>query len=246
MSESVRRLEQMAFLTLPAMEEERYDGWVLRWAKHGPRRTNSANLIALSSLPIEEKIGYCEDWFGAHESPPIFRLTPLAEPLLDGALHERGYLKTSPTDVMTAPIGSFRADDSVVVTAEPSAAWLRAVEGKSAVAPEVIDRLAARLTRGAGQRRFASIGPADSPAAVGMGIDFDGYTTIYNMHTQPAARRRGYARAILETLLFHGATAGSRRAFLQVTQANDAAQRLYRSAEFSPIYSYSYRQRPPR
>lgn len=245
MSESVRLLEEMSFLTLPAMEEERYDGWVLRWAEHGPRRTNSVNPVAPSRLPIDAKIRYCEEWFEARGSPPIFRLTSLADPSLEDALDDRGYVKTSPTDVMTAPIRTAIASDSVVITTGPSAAWLRAVEGKSAAAPAVIDRLAAQLTAGSGQRRFASIGPSNEPAAIGMGIDFDGYTTIYNMHTQPEARRRGYATAILTTLLAAGAAAGSSRAFLQVTRANEAAQRLYRDAGFAPVYSYSYRQRPP-
>jgi ribosomal protein S18 acetylase RimI-like enzyme len=244
MVESIERLEEMSFRTLPAMEEERYDGWVLRWADHGPRRTNSVNPIATSTLPIEDKILYCEHWFAGRGSPPIFRLTPLADAGLEQALHRRGYVKASPTDVMTAPIGNFAVAASVEIAEKPSTAWLRATEGRAAAAPDVIDRLADQLTTGAGQRRFASIGPTEEPAAIGIGIDFAGYTTIYSMHTQPKARRRGYARAILETLLSQGTAAGSTRAFLQVTQANDGAQRLYRGAGFSPVYSYAYRQRP--
>lgn len=245
MTESTIRLEEMSFSTLPAMEEQRYDGWVLRWAQHGPRRTNSVNPVAGSSLPIDEKVAYCENWFNERDAPPIFRLTPLADPSLEEVLEGRGYVRTSPTDVMTAAIGAFAMADSVVVSPSPSTDWLRAVEGKAAVADWVIDRLAAQLTAGAGQRRFASIGRPDAPAAVGMSIDFDGYTTIYNMHTLPAERRQGHARAILATLLSIGLSAGSTRAFLQVTRANDGAQQLYRRAGFSPIYSYSYRERPP-
>lgn len=242
MQESVNRLEEMSFCTLPAKEEERYDGWVLRWAEHGPRRTNSVNPVEQSSLPIEEKIRHCEDWYATRGSSPIFRLTPLADPGLEAALDDRGYARTSPTDVMTAPIGVFATSDSVVVAAEPSQAWLRAVEGKSDAAQEIIGRLADQLSTGAGQRRFALIGRSDAPAAVGMSIDFDGYTTIYNMHTLPRERRHGHAKSILTTLLSMGVSAGSTRAFLQVTQANDGAQRLYRSAGFSPVYSYSYRE----
>ena len=243
MQESVKRLEEMSFLTLPAMEEERFDGWVLRWAEHGPRRTNSVNPVAASSLPIHEKIAFCENWFNQRGAPPIFRLTPLADPSLEQALEGRGYVPASRTDVMTAAIGDFDPADSVAVSPMASEAWLRAVEGKATVGEEVVARLADQLTAGAGDRRYASIGRSDAPAAIGMSIDFDGYTTIYNMHTQPGERRQGYAKAILATLLSMGRSAGNASAFLQVTQANGGAQRLYRSAGFSPVYSYSYRQR---
>ncbi|HVB32922.1 MAG TPA: ribosomal protein S18-alanine N-acetyltransferase [Patescibacteria group bacterium] len=55
---------------------------------------------------------------------------------------------------------------------------------------------------------------------------------ILNLAVLPAARRRGVATALLRAALDHGRRAGSRRAYLEVRESNQAARRLYERSGF--------------
>lgn len=243
MPPSIVGLEELSFRTLPALVEERYDGWVLRWSDGGSRRGNSINPIASSSRTLEDKIDYCERWFAERNLPAIFRLTPLADAGLDEALAARGYSITAPTDVMAADMARLvaRVHPDVELADGPPTGWLTTVPtvGDGDDSPE---RLGGQLTGGVGRPRFARIATAGTTLAIGLGIELDGMLTIYNMNTTPTAQRRGHATRILETLLATAAANGCTGAVLQVTQANTAAQALYRGAGFVPTYTYKYRE----
>ncbi|MCP3977034.1 MAG: GNAT family N-acetyltransferase [bacterium] len=244
MPNAVRLLEELSFRTLPALDQDRYDGWVLRWSDGGSRRANSVNAVRPSTLPIADKIRHCEDWFAARGAPPVFRVTPLADEELDGALADHGYGRSSPTAVMTAALKDPTADNDVVVADSPSQKWLQCIASVSGE-PQSLDGLRHQLTSSGGHNRFASVSVGGQIVAIGMSLDLDGFTTVYNMNTVPERRRRGYARRILSTLLAKGIAAGTDRAVLQVTWENAAAMALYSTVGFSPAYSYHYRELPP-
>lgn len=245
MSALLHELENLSFRTLPAVEQERYDGWVLRWAPGGSRRAKSVNPVEPSSLPIEEKVEYCRAWFARRGSTCRFRLTPLADESLRPALAAAGYQAHSPTDVMLSDIGEHtmplhgEVSSHVEVSRLPSHGWLELVTGMSPTSTAAT-RLADQLTSGDGTHNFATYVERGDTAAAGVGIDLDRFTTIYNMMTAPQWRRRGYGRAILETLLARGSSSGSTHAVLQVTRDNHAAIGLYRSVGFETVYSYEY------
>lgn len=242
MSEAIRELEELSFRTLPALEQERYDGWVLRWSGGGSRRGNSVNPMASSSQPLDEKVANCEEWFARRGESCVFRLTPLADQGLAALLDSKGYRKTSPTDVMTVEIGDGGRTGAVFDVADvPSAAWLSRAAGE--VAPdEAIQRLRSQLMSAPGHKRFMSwqetVG--ELPQAIAQSVDLDHYTTIYNMWVAEGFRRRNMGSAIVETLLAIGADAGSIQGVLMVTQDNVPAQNLYRKLGFDPAYEYFY------
>ncbi|NND02407.1 MAG: GNAT family N-acetyltransferase [Acidimicrobiia bacterium] len=238
-SDVIRNLEELSFRTLPALEQERYDGWVLRWSDGGSRRSNSVNPVSSSTSPLAEKVEYCEDWFNSRRAAAIFRITPLADDALRDFLTDRGYSTASPTDVMTAAITNPLRVRSVLITDRPSSHWLRLITGLGAESPES-QQLASQLGAGDGLLRFASTGTDHEVLAVGMSVDLDAFTTIYHMKTDSVARRRGLAASILNTLLAVGQQSGSTHAVLQVTQDNMAAQSLYRQFGFTPAYEYAY------
>lgn len=243
MRSEIWALEELSFRTLPAIEQERYDGWVLRWSNGGSRRGNSVNPMATSTIELDAKIAYCEAWLHERDVRPTFRLTDLAESGLDSALDATGYSRTSPTDVMTAPLAPLAPVARAQIETAPSREWLRAipVHGEQG---HYLPQLRSQLTGSAGAGWFASISVDDKIVAIGLGIVLDGWLTIYNMNTLEPHRRRGHAWRILQTLLAIGQDHGAQRAVLQVTQDNVAAQRLYRSAGFSPAYQYWYREAP--
>jgi ribosomal protein S18 acetylase RimI-like enzyme len=55
---------------------------------------------------------------------------------------------------------------------------------------------------------------------------------LFAMWVEPAARRRGVARAILEAAVSWAESKGAREMDLRVTETNEAATRLYRTAGF--------------
>jgi ribosomal protein S18 acetylase RimI-like enzyme len=242
MTVTIQRLEELSFRTLPALDQDRYDGWVLRWSDGGSRRANSVNALGASSLSLSEKIAYCEDWFAERGSPAIFRLTALADAALDDELASRGYEYSGATHVMTADLTRRKAHPGVTTSAKPSDEWLRTIDYLSSADDSTIHRLRDQLLSTGGTSSFASVEVEDRVAAIGVAIDLDGHTTIYNMNTAEHSRRRGYARAILETLMANGRAAGGSWAVLQVTDENAPALALYRGAGFVTVYSYHYRQ----
>ena len=91
-AETVRRLEELALNALPALESERYDGWVLRAAGGYTGRANSASPLNRGELKTADKILYTEDWYRSRALPPMIRLTPASQPPdLDMVLEQGGY-----------------------------------------------------------------------------------------------------------------------------------------------------------
>ncbi len=160
-------------------------------------------------------------------------------------LSGRGYIQTSPTDVMILEIEDPVRAVEVDVDDHPKDFWLATVTGHPPGSAEG-RRIAGQLLAGVGRVHFASV-LEDGPetVATGMSVDLDRYTTIYNMNTYRTHRRRGLARSVLNTLLAVGRESGSTHAVLQVTQDNIAAQALYRQFGFTPFYQYAYMEPPP-
>lgn len=81
----------------------------------------------------------------------------------------------------------------------------------------------------------------DVPCATGLGILDRDAVGIYAIHVSEARRREGIARAVVSTLLAEGSRRGADFAYLQVTQSNYAARRLYASLGFQWNYRYWFR-----
>jgi len=73
----IRDLEELSMRALPALETERFDGWVLRAAGGYTRRANSAAPLYSGELDSAEKIVYTETWFRSRGLTPMVRLSRL-------------------------------------------------------------------------------------------------------------------------------------------------------------------------
>ena len=62
-----------------------------------------------------------------------------------------------------------------------------------------------------------------------------GEAEILTLAVAPDARRRGVARALVETAMAAAAAAGTTSAFLEVAESNAAAIALYQSAGFAEV-----------
>jgi len=96
------RVEEASLNALQTQRQLFYDGWLLRLSPGTAKRARSVNAHFGSSLPLREKIAYCESVYERHALPTLFRMTPMSRPAeLDGALAGRGYLVFSETLVQT-------------------------------------------------------------------------------------------------------------------------------------------------
>ena len=97
-------MEEISLNAWPSYRIELYDGWLLRYSHNYTYRTNSVEQIGESTIPVQEKIAYCEDIYSALHCPTNFKIHPLLDPSFDALLEEKGYEKKHVTEVMTTDI----------------------------------------------------------------------------------------------------------------------------------------------
>jgi GNAT superfamily N-acetyltransferase len=234
-------LDRLADQGWPALEREQLDGWTLR-ASSGV--TNRANSV-LTSGPVgdlDAAVDAAERWYAARALPPVFQVSPASHPSLTDALGRRGYRDHSPTDILVADRAAAAVaavDPAVRITGRPDDAWLDtwwSVDGRGGAAERDV---AARILRG-GPGLYAAHGDPAAPDAVARLALVGDRGGLYAVATRPEARRRGLARALVQTLATASAEHCVRGLWLQVLADNAAAHALYASLGFRPASHYSY------
>jgi len=241
---SLRRIEEVGLNALQTQRQLFYDGWLLRISPGKARRARSVNAHFGSTLPLDDKIAYCERLYREHHLPVLFRMTPFVQPPgLGAALAARGYVAFDPTCVQVAALDrppDPRDPEGIAIAGAPAAAFADAVarlqEATSAQRDAYYERMVATP-----QANRALIAHADGePAGVGTVMLEDGIAGIFSMATAPAMRRRGVASALVARLLAWAWERGARVAYLQVDAQNDPALAVYRRFGFATAYTYHY------
>ena len=73
MKPTIKMIEDLSLNAWPSHQIQLYDGWLLRFSYFYTHRTNCVEQIGPSSIPIEEKINFCEDATIAGERLPSSR-----------------------------------------------------------------------------------------------------------------------------------------------------------------------------
>ncbi len=239
---NIETLERRAFAAWPALRTATRDGWVMRFADGHTKRANSINPVAPGTGDLAARIAAAEADYEAAELPPVFRLTPLAEPGLDEALAARGYAAFDESLVMAGPLPHGAADPEVTIDADPIASgWLgdfgRATEA-DAKSLATLARMFAHRVTGTG---FARLTRGGRPLAFAMAVPDGGDLGFFEVLTVPQARGLGLARRTLESCCAWARPLGATRAYLQVTAGNGGAIALYRKLGLETVYRYFYR-----
>ena len=88
----LRRVEEVGLNALQTQRQLFYDGWLLRVSPGKAKRARSVNAHFGSSLPLAQKIPYCERIYAERGLPALFRMTPFVQPSgLEEELAARGY-----------------------------------------------------------------------------------------------------------------------------------------------------------
>ncbi len=239
-----RRVEEASLNSWPALHQTVFDGWMLRFAKGFTKRANSVVPIYPSSLPLPDKVRYCENLYARERLKTIFRLTDLQQnDALDGYLAERGYEHLDPTKVMIRPITNEYANPAGSYQASYLGLddWLtcyRSLTGMPEDASALHRMLLNAITH---ECAFAVLSDTSGPVACGLAVLEHELVGLFDIYAHPEHRGRGLGRALVGDLLHWGANGGARFAYLQVIANNAPARALYQGLGFSDLYNYWYR-----
>ncbi|HEX5724297.1 MAG TPA: GNAT family N-acetyltransferase [Longimicrobiaceae bacterium] len=241
------RVEEASLNAWPGLRQLLLDGWLLRFSRGYTKRANSVSPVYASTLPLAEKVALCEERFRADGLPCTFRLTSATAPEgLDALLDARGYRRVDPTLVLSRELedGGLPGEGDGVREA-PLEAWLPLHTRLSGAPPEraathhdILESIAAR-------RATFALAHGGDEVACGLGVLEGDLFGLFDLVTAPEWRHRGFGTRLVCGMLAWARARGARSAYLQVTEANLTARRLYEKLGFTHLYDYWYRVQPP-
>jgi len=123
-------------------------------------------------------------------------------------------------------------------------AWVEATRSLLGVASDALPRLVERAASYPLPQIGALVRRDEEVVACGLAKIEDDHVGLFAVHTAPASRGQGLARAVVGRLLAESLQRGARIAYLQVTVQNAPALALYGRFGFEDAYDYWYRARP--
>jgi ribosomal protein S18 acetylase RimI-like enzyme len=245
---SPAELDDLMHRAWPGLSTCRIDGWVARFAAGVTQRANSVLPIDCPT-DLTDAIDEVESLYRARGLPPTFQISPAAQPgVLDTMLAGREYQLRTPTLVQVARVDAAvrkpaSPDTQLTVDEEPGEEWMRLwwrVDRRGGLEAREI----ARRILSSCPALYARSSDDAGTTAVGRLAMLDRWGGIYCMAVREDVRRRGYARAILHTLLREAEERRIQQVWLQVVADNLGARALYTQAGFVDASSYHYRTKP--
>lgn len=253
-SSSLWAISRVVHLGWPGLEQRRLGGWILIASGGFTRRANYCLPIGDPGLPLAQAVETAQSYFAERGLPSTFQLvTPLRgsqrgdpAPGLAALLADRGYTPDTGTSTMVTDLRrpgrptDFDGDRSRVQwSLTPTPDWMSLSEyGRSALAPAALDVLTA-----ARHQQFGTLVVDDQPVAVVRLAIANGWAGLTALRVDPAHRRRGHARVLLDQGLAAARQAGATTGYLQVSTDNQPAISLYRRAGFDDHHHYHYWRR---
>lgn len=248
----IKKIEDLSLNAWPSHQMQLYDGWILRFSYFYTHRTNCIEEIGPSTIPLAEKIRYCEEIYRRWRTPCIFKITPLTERRLDRTLMDRGYRIEHTTEVMRLHTLPVRDPSGRIPSLPPGCRlrkagrvdgqWLKGLFAlKGTTDPEHLRIVPAMYDAIPKDEIAVSVLYSGRVIATGLGILDRDEAGIYAIHTDAAFRRKGVASCVIRTILMEAGSSGARGAYLQVVSGNTPAQRLYGELGFTKSYTCWYR-----
>ena len=237
----IEALERATLAAVPPQQLAEVDGWLVGLDDGTVGRSHSAVPLRHRAI-TPNSVRRVRETFAAARRAPVYRIPRLAAfDAVRAVLVAEGFEASTPTLTQTGPlqaVADLQPCVPVRVLDEPDEAWSHVFLGEGFDPVDGASRMA--ILRRGRQSVFAAALVDGEVAAVGLAGIAHGWCGIHGMRTLPAFRRRGLASAILGALARAAAAKGVRRAFLQVEEANAAAQQVYRRAGLEPVWCYEY------
>lgn len=248
MQATIKMIEDFSLNAWPSHQIQFYDGWLLRFSYFYTHRTNSVEQIGPSSIPIEEKIDFCEDAYRRWGTPAIFKITPLLEEDFEQRLIRRNYQVQHITQVMLLNYSDWTPKEPqipVLLEHTINDRWINGLFSLKGTTNAIHRQIVPSMYRAIPKDTLSAsvVNEKGQIIAIGMGILDRDYIGIYAIHVHPHYRGRGLARSICRSLLLTGYRRGLSGAYLQVVEGNCPAKNLYLSLGFKDFYKYWFRTR---
>jgi ribosomal protein S18 acetylase RimI-like enzyme len=244
MPPDIAAIERATLQAVPPQRLVAFDGWLVGLDDGTVGRVHSA-------VPTRHEAGVAGELdavlasFRAAGREPVLRIPRSAAfDVVRDRLTSAGHQARKPTLTMSGPVAGLAAlpvPARVELSEAPAADWAGVFLGEGFDPVDGASRLA--ILRRGRANVYASVRVEGLLVAVGSACFAEGWCGVHGMRTAPAARGRGYAGAILAAFGRQAQARGVERAFLQVEQANDAAQALYRRAGLGDAFVYDYWKR---
>ncbi len=249
MNSMIKTIEDLSLNAWPSHQIQIYDGWLLRFSYFYTHRTNSVEQIGLSTIPIDDKIEYCQQIYQKWGTPAIFKISPLVDRIFDRELERRGYAIEHTTQVMVMDLDGFsdatRHPEGLLLEKSIPMRWIDGLFELKGTTNAMHRRIVPSMYQAIPMDTIAaSIYQDGKIAATGLGILDREYIGLYAIHVHPGFRGRGYARALCSAILAAGKKSGAQKAYLQVVSGNTPAENLYCGIGFQSLYTYWFRVLP--
>lgn len=247
MFSQIKEIEDMSLNAWPSHQIMFYDGWLLRFSYFYTHRTNSVEQIGPSTLPLEEKVAFCEQAYKRWGTPCIFKITPLMPAAFDSFLEKRGYqIEHSVSNMLCrltgAPVLVPPSPIKPIVSSSITDAWIDALFNLKGTSNVMHRRIVPSMYRSIPMDTISvSVRDEGEIVATGLGILDRSYVGIYAIHVKEEYRRLHYAQNIVASILNTAMEQGAKYAYLQVVKGNTPAVNLYRSLGFEDLYTDWFR-----
>lgn len=244
----ISKIEDLSINAWPSFKTELYDNWLIRFSHQYTLRTNCVEQLGPSTLPISEKIVYCEQIYRDYGSPCTFKITPLIPDDFDDTLSGLGYQVKNKTDVMEMPLDRFiprsRPQHSVILSDTITNDWIFGVFELNNITNPIHHEIVPNMFKAIPKKTIvAKIMHDGKMAASGLGILDRGVLGLYAIYTHAGHRGCGCASAICNAILEKGQMMGATHTYLQVLNNNIPALNLYTGLGYNTAYSYWFRQK---
>jgi ribosomal protein S18 acetylase RimI-like enzyme len=239
----IKNIENMLMRTWPALKQEVYDGWILRYSMGYTREGNSVSPFYESFFDHQEKFAYCEHYFESRGLKVNYRLIEEDNCLIiDKELGERGYVKESLMSVQEAELSSIKFNvDGLIIENQFSEYWFEFFS-KEMNLTENESEVLRRILKKNDDNNFYVLKKEDNKlVAGGLGVIEGNKLDIYNIYVSHEARGNGHGEEVVKRIMLEGRWRNVDFAYLQVAVDNIKALNLYKKLGFKEIYKYWYR-----
>lgn len=236
------QFEEMSLNAWPAILEVRHNGCIIRFSNGYTKRANSVNALYFNEN-IPELIDYSEKFYKKHSLPTIFKILKHTKyEHLDFLLEGQGYKAIDKTNVklLDLRINNFKNNHVVKLEETFSKEWINEFVRQQKM-EDRLETISEMLKNIAVNTIVASVTVDSKIIGFGYGSIENDMIGIFDIYVNEAYRQQGYARKIMEKILFWAKSKNIIYSYLQVVENNEIANKLYRSLGYKQYYKYWYR-----
>ncbi len=247
----IRRLEAVGFRSLPAKNVHFNGSWAVRLTPHtNTKRLNSINpLDPADTENFEKRLHLEKNRFQTLGKPPIFRLTPLASPVLTNYLTGLGWISFEESLLMTLNLDELdlqNVEDQLPI--QDTRQWVQAslhLQNKNLdTLPNTVEMLnSIKTLSGLFLTQIVETSPPVLCSVLRCVINQE-LAGLFSLATNNQFQRQGFARKITLGSLLWAKRNGAKLVWLQVVADNFPAVSLYQSLGFREFYRYTYYKLP--